>query len=53
MRLPLSSRTIHGMKSCWPSGSGESGLRGLGFGGAKVMLNSSEEDRADVMTVRR
>lgn len=68
MRLPFSSRTIHGMNNCCANSSGESefdsglesfstGIRvllGLGLGGAKVMLNSvEEEDREEVMMVRR
>lgn len=68
MRLPFSSRTIHGMNNCCANSSGESefdsglesfsrGFRvllGLGLGGAKVMLNSvEEEDREEVMMVRR
>lgn len=56
VRLPLSSRTIQGMKSWRPrssvmEGDGSSGL-GLGGLGAKVMLNSVEEEREEVM-VRR
>lgn len=47
--MPSSPRTIHGMKS-WPlgrasgseNGSASGGL-GLGFGGAKEMLNCKED----------